>query len=49
LLAWLERPETRLVQVDAGWASPVAGAGRWRELLATAEAASAGLITHVGN
>jgi DNA polymerase-3 subunit epsilon len=48
VLAWLERPETRLVQVDAGWASPVDGAGRWRELLATAEAAS-GPITHLGD
>jgi DNA polymerase-3 subunit epsilon len=48
VLAWLERPETRLVQVDAGWASPADGAGRWRELLATAEAAS-GPITHLGD
>ncbi|NJC83481.1 DEDD exonuclease domain-containing protein [Planosporangium mesophilum] len=47
VLAWLERPETRLVEVDGGWASPVDGAGRWRELLATAEAAMGG-ITHLG-
>jgi DNA polymerase-3 subunit epsilon len=47
VLAWLERPETRLVEVDAGWASPVDGAGRWRELLATAEAATGGLA-HFG-
>jgi DNA polymerase III subunit epsilon len=48
ILAWLERQETRLVQVDAGWASPARGAGRWRELLATAEAASSSVITHLG-
>jgi DNA polymerase-3 subunit epsilon len=47
VLAWLERPETRLVEVDAGWASPVDGAGRWGELLATAAAAMGG-ITHLG-
>jgi DNA polymerase-3 subunit epsilon len=47
VLAWLERPETRLVEVAAGWASPVDGAGRWRELLATAEAAT-GPITQLG-
>jgi len=48
VLAWLERPDTRLVQVDAGWASPAAGAGRWRELLTTAEAATGAAITHLG-
>ena len=48
VLAWLERPDTRLVQVDAGWASPAAGAGRWRELLATAEAATGSHNTHGG-
>jgi DNA polymerase-3 subunit epsilon len=40
ILAWLERPETRLVQSKAGWASPARGAGRWRGLLARAEAAA---------
>jgi DNA polymerase-3 subunit epsilon len=44
ILAWLERPETRLVRVDAGetgrgWSSPARGAGRWRSLLARADAA----------
>jgi len=48
VLSWLERPETRLVQMDSGWSSPVAGAARWRELLSTAEAASSGAITHMG-
>jgi DNA polymerase-3 subunit epsilon len=40
ILAWLERPETRLVKADVGWASPASGAGRWRSLLARAEAAA---------
>jgi DNA polymerase-3 subunit epsilon len=40
ILAWIERPETRLVRVDVGWASPARGAGRWRGLLARAEAAA---------
>ena len=39
ILAWLERPETRLVEVSAGWAWPVRGAARFAELLATAERA----------
>ena len=37
ILSWLERPETRLVEMTSGWASPVAGAGRFRDLLAKAE------------
>ncbi|RQX26722.1 endonuclease, partial [Micromonospora chalcea] len=37
ILSWLERPETRLVEASAGWASPVAGAGRFRDLLTKAE------------
>ncbi|WP_238015132.1 DEDD exonuclease domain-containing protein [Dactylosporangium sp. AC04546] len=41
ILAWLERPETRLVKADVGWASPATGAGRWRPFLARAEAAAA--------
>jgi DNA polymerase-3 subunit epsilon len=40
ILAWLERPETRLVRADIGWSSPATGAGRWRELLALAESAA---------
>jgi DNA polymerase-3 subunit epsilon len=39
ILSWLERPDTRLVEVSAGWASPVRGAARFRDLLAKAEAA----------
>ncbi len=43
ILAWLEHRETRLVEVSAGWASPVRGAARFRELLVRAEnAPSAG-------
>ncbi|SDZ06142.1 DNA polymerase-3 subunit epsilon [Micromonospora pattaloongensis] len=38
ILAWLERPETRLVALSSGWASPVRGAARFRDLLARAEA-----------
>lgn len=37
ILSWLERPETRLVEMSAGWASPVRGAGRFRDLLTKAE------------
>jgi DNA polymerase III subunit epsilon len=37
ILSWLERPDTRLVEVSTGWASPVRGAGRYRELLRRAE------------
>ncbi len=47
ILAWLERPETRLVQLtgsagtphEVGWASPAAGGGSWRKSLSVAEAA----------
>ena len=40
ILVWLERPETRLVQVSEGWMSPVTGAGRYRDLLRRAEEAA---------
>jgi DNA polymerase-3 subunit epsilon len=33
VLAWIERPETRLVQIEGVWALPARGAGRWRALL----------------
>ncbi|MDR7278257.1 DEDD exonuclease domain-containing protein [Catenuloplanes atrovinosus] len=39
ILAWVERPETRLVEMTDGWASPVQGAARFGELLARAEGA----------
>jgi DNA polymerase-3 subunit epsilon len=41
ILAWLEHRDTRLVEVSAGWASPVRGAARFRELLVRAENAPA--------
>ncbi|MGN9912290.1 DEDD exonuclease domain-containing protein [Phytohabitans sp. LJ34] len=42
ILSWLERPDTRLVQMSAGWASPVRGAARFRDLLNRAEKAASG-------
>jgi DNA polymerase-3 subunit epsilon len=39
LLAWLERPGTRLVSTTDGWALPVDGAARFAELLRKADAA----------
>ena len=38
ILSWLEKPDTRLVEASTGWASPVRGAARYRELLRKAEA-----------
>ncbi len=38
VLAWLERPETRLVRLDAVWACPARGAERWGDLLAAIDA-----------
>jgi len=40
ILSWLERPETRLVEVSDGWACPARGAGRFRDLIARAETAA---------
>jgi DNA polymerase-3 subunit epsilon len=40
ILSWLERPETRLLEMSSGWSSPAAGAGRFQELLSKAESAS---------
>ncbi|SHN42263.1 DEDD exonuclease domain-containing protein [Cryptosporangium aurantiacum] len=42
VLAWVERPETRLVKVDTIWASPARGAGRWADLLTRIEAGRQG-------
>src|SRR5262249_23029113 len=33
ILAWLERPEVRLVETSEGWAQPARGAARYAELL----------------
>jgi DNA polymerase-3 subunit epsilon len=41
ILLWLEGPHTRLVSTSDGWGLPARGAGRFRRLLQTAEAASA--------
>jgi DNA polymerase-3 subunit epsilon len=40
VLAWLERPEVRLVQATGGWAYPANGAARFGGLLAKAELAT---------
>ncbi|HEX5541498.1 MAG TPA: DEDD exonuclease domain-containing protein [Micromonospora sp.] len=40
VLFWLERPETRLVEISTGWASPARGAVRFHDLLSKAEAAN---------
>ncbi len=40
ILSWLERPETRLVEMSSGWASPAAGAARFRDLLSKIENAA---------
>jgi DNA polymerase-3 subunit epsilon len=37
VLAWLERPDVRLVECPEGWAYPAAGAARYAELLSLAE------------
>jgi DNA polymerase-3 subunit epsilon len=39
VLAWLERPETRMVQISDPWTSPADGAERWRDLLERVRAA----------
>jgi DNA polymerase-3 subunit epsilon len=42
VLAWLERPDTRLVETSGDWALPVNGAARFSTLLRKAEAAASG-------
>jgi DNA polymerase-3 subunit epsilon len=41
VLAWLNRPDTRVVELDGAWASPSAGAERWRSLLDRADTSRA--------
>ncbi len=36
VLAWLDRPGTRLVRASAGWSVPAVGAGRWEHFTAAA-------------
>ncbi|MEH1011609.1 DEDD exonuclease domain-containing protein [Micromonospora sp. CPCC 206060] len=45
VLSWLERPETRLVEMSSGWSSPADGAARFRDLLARAEGAPSAQVT----
>ncbi|MEV4704886.1 DEDD exonuclease domain-containing protein [Actinoplanes sp. NPDC049316] len=40
ILAWLERPDTRLVETSGDWVSPARGAARFSRLLTRAEAAA---------
>jgi DNA polymerase-3 subunit epsilon len=40
ILAWLERPDTRLVETQGDWVSPARGAARFSTLLTRAEAAT---------
>jgi DNA polymerase-3 subunit epsilon len=42
ILAWLEKPDTRLVETSGDWVSPARGAARFTGLLTRAEAANAG-------
>jgi DNA polymerase-3 subunit epsilon len=42
ILAWLEKPDTRLVESSGDWVSPARGAARFSSLLTRAEAAAAG-------
>lgn len=39
ILAWIERPDVRLVELPQGWSMPVASAARYGELLRRVEAA----------
>jgi DNA polymerase-3 subunit epsilon len=48
VLAWLERPETRLFRADVGWASPIDNAQRWRTLLVTVETAESNRFDRMG-
>jgi DNA polymerase-3 subunit epsilon len=42
ILAWLERPDTRLVETSGDWVSPARGAARFADLLSRAETAVSG-------
>ncbi|GAA2667109.1 DEDD exonuclease domain-containing protein [Actinoplanes palleronii] len=42
VLAWLDRPDTRLVETSGDWVSPARGAARFAGLLTRAEAAASG-------
>jgi DNA polymerase-3 subunit epsilon len=40
ILDWLERPDTRLVEISSDWASPIGGAARLKPLLARLDGSS---------
>jgi DNA polymerase-3 subunit epsilon len=46
VLAWLEKPDTRLVMTSEGWALPATGAARFRDLLARVERAGTHPYVH---
>jgi DNA polymerase-3 subunit epsilon len=46
VLAWLEKPDARLVEVSQGWALPATGAGRFGDLLAKVERAATQPYVH---
>jgi DNA polymerase-3 subunit epsilon len=45
VLAWMERPDARLVTVSDGWALPARGAARFRTLLAKVDSAGGGHVS----
>jgi DNA polymerase-3 subunit epsilon len=46
VLAWLEKPDTRLVMMSEGWALPATGAARFRDLLVRVERATTHPYVH---
>jgi DNA polymerase-3 subunit epsilon len=46
VLAWLDKPDARLVQMSEGWSLPAAGAGRFRDLLIRVERAATHPYVH---
>jgi DNA polymerase-3 subunit epsilon len=46
VLAWLEKPDARLVEMSEGWALPATGAGRFRDLLTRVERATTHPYVH---
>ncbi len=47
ILAWLDRPDTRLVETSGDWVSPARGAARFTSLLTRAEAAGSSFRSSV--
>ncbi|GAA5184028.1 DEDD exonuclease domain-containing protein [Rugosimonospora acidiphila] len=46
VLAWLEQPDARLVEMSEGWSLPAVGAGRFRDLLTKVERAATHPYVH---